>query len=330
MGTGQGLNRFDRANREWKIYSGNDGLAGEFICGILEDNIGNLWLSTNRGISKFNPDTEKIINFDVSDGLQSSSFHQGACFKSKDGELFFWGLNGYNRFYPQDIKKNPYVPPLVWTAFYKFDKRVKLDKPLARVESLSLSPGDDFISFEFAALCFASPEKNQYAYKLEGRDEDWIDQGTNRIVTFSNLPPGEYTLRVKGSNPDGVWNENSLAISIEVPYPFWKTLWFRIILILAAAALIFAVLWTARRSRVSRADYEKNLKRIFAKYGMTSREEEILRFILKGYSNREIEKKLFISENTVRNHVYNIYKKLEVKNRLELVNFIRKHTRQGF
>ena len=329
VGTGQGLNRFDRANGEWKVYSENEGLAGEFIYGILEDNLGNLWLSTNRGISKFDPDTETFTNFDISDGVQSDSFHPGGSLKSNDGKLFFWGVNGYNSFYPEKIKKNPYLPPLVWTAFYKLDKRVKLDKPLAQVKNLTLSPGDDYISFEFAALCFACPEKNRYAFKLEGRDKDWIDQSANRIVSLSNLPPGEYTLRVKGSNPDGVWNEDGPAINIKVPYPFWKTSWFRIIVLLAAAALFFAVYKTVKKSKIYRADYEQNLKKIFTKYGMTSREEEILRLILKGYSNREIEKKLFISENTVRNHVYNIYQKLKVKNRLELVNLIREHTREN-
>jgi len=203
---------------------------------------------------------------------------------------------------------------------------VKFDKPLSEVKNLSLSSGDDFISFEFAALCFANPEKNQYAFKLEGRDEDWTELGANRLVSLSNLPPGRYTLHVKGSNSDGVWNEKGIAIGINIPPPFWKTVWFRGTVLLAVVALTLAVYRTARKARVTRDDYEERLRKFFEKYGITSREEEILRLILKGMSNREIEKKLFISENTVRNHVYNIYQKLGVKNRLELINLVREQT----
>jgi serine phosphatase RsbU (regulator of sigma subunit)/ligand-binding sensor domain-containing protein len=234
---GGGLNRFDIKSETFSHFTERDGLPNGVIYGILGDNGGNLWLSTNRGLSNFDPKTKTFRNYDVDDGLQSNEFNQGAYFKSKAGEMFLGGINGFNRFYPDRVKDNPHVPPVVLTAFKKFDKLVELDTAIAEVKEIKLSYKDNFFSFTFAALDYTNPNKNQYAYKLEGFDSDWIYCGTRRYASYTNLDGGEYLFRVKGSNNDGVWNEEGITIKIIVTPPFWKTWWF---LALTAFSVAFA------------------------------------------------------------------------------------------
>jgi DNA-binding CsgD family transcriptional regulator len=168
------------------------------------------------------------------------------------------------------------------------------------------------------------PSLNRVAYKLEPRDQEWISLGQANAVTFSRLKPGEYRLHVKGSNPDGVWNESGLEIGIRLVPPFWKTTWFAVLVLLFVASGIATVvrMWMKLKSAFmvvgDRADG------VIESYGLMVREQEILRLILQGASNQDIERKLFISASTVRNHIYNIYQKLGVRNRLELINRIGK------
>jgi len=239
---GGGLNRFDRASGTFKYYTENDGLPNNAIYGILEDNQGNLWLSTNNGISRFNPQTEIFRNFGVRDGLQSKEFNGGSHFKSPGGEMFFGGINGFNAFYPENIKDNPYVPPIVITSFQKLNKEMSFDKPVWEIEMLELSHKDYVFSFEFAALDFTAPEMNRYAYKMEGLDEHWIYTDVDkRFANYTTLSPGEYVFRVKGSNNDGIWNEEGTSIRIIITPPFWKTWWFTFLIVLAALTLV--LLW---------------------------------------------------------------------------------------
>jgi signal transduction histidine kinase len=206
-------------------FTEEDGLASNSVYGILGDERGNLWLSTNRGLSKFDPANEAIRNYDVTDGLQSYEFNAGAGFKNREGEMFFGGINGFNSFYPDSIKDRRYIPPVVLTAFKKFDKLAPLEKELSEIEHLAMSHKENF-SFEFVALDYATPQVNQYAYQLEGFDADWIYCGSRRFASYTNLNPGEYVFRAKGSNSDGVWNETGVAIKITIHPPFWRTWWF--------------------------------------------------------------------------------------------------------
>ncbi len=233
---GGGLDKFDKATGTFTHFTEKDGLPNGVIYGILGDAEGNLWLSTNNGLSKFDSKTKIFRNYDVDDGLQSNEFNQGAFFKSKNGEMFFGGINGFNRFHPERINDNPHPPPIVLTAFMKFDKLAKLDTSITEITRLKLSYRDNFFSFAFAALDYTNPVKNQYAYKLEGFNEDWIYCGTRRYASYTNLDGGTYRFRVKGANSDGVWNEDGIAIQIIVAPPFWKTWWF---VSLSALALLF-------------------------------------------------------------------------------------------
>jgi len=242
--------------------------------------------------------------------------------------MFFGGVNGFNVFRPEEVRENSSIPPIRWTAFYQNGQEVRVGGPYLDPPSLRLSSQFDLYEFDFSALCYFMPALNQFAYKLEPRDQEWIPLGTENTVAISHLKPGDYRLRVKGSNPDGVWNEDGVEISLELIPPFWRTSWFAVLALLfvASGAAIVIRMWLKLKSAFmvvgDRADGA------IAGYGLTSREQEILRLILQGDSNKEIEKKLFISASTVRNHISNIYQKLGVRNRVELINQIAKDARK--
>jgi DNA-binding CsgD family transcriptional regulator len=181
-----------------------------------------------------------------------------------------------------------------------------------------------FVSFEFAALSFLSPPLNMYAYKLEPRDDEWISLGHDHAVSFADLPSGRHVLRVKGASPDGAWNEKGISIVVTVTPPFWRTTWFLVLVFLFAAsgAATIVTMWKKVRSAYRQA--APNLDELIEKYLITAREAEILLLILQGANNKDIARKLFISASTVRNHIYNIYQKLGVRNKIELINRISK------
>jgi diguanylate cyclase (GGDEF)-like protein len=239
---GGGLNRWDPERRRalepvFRIYTERDGLPNAFIYGILEDGEGKLWLSSNKGISKFDPLTETFVNYDTTHGLQSNEFNFGAYHRGPQGEMAFGGNNGFNLFHPSKIQQNPHVPPVVLTSIRKFNEKIALDKPIWEAEQIVLGHRDDVISFDFAALDFSAPQKNRYVYKLEGFDEDWNEIGNRRRATYTNLDPGEYLFRVKASNNDGRWNEEGAAIGVKVLPPPWKTWWAYTLYLLAALGL---------------------------------------------------------------------------------------------
>lgn len=268
IGTPGGLNKFNREKETSAYYMEKDGLPNDLIYAILEDDSGNFWLSTNRGISKFNPNAETFRNYDMRDGLQSNEFITGSCLKSKTGEMFFGGINGFNVFHPVNIRDNTYIPPVVITDFQIFNKSVPiggyknersiLAKSITETKAIELSYKDRVFSFEFAALHFASPEKNEYAYLMEGFDKNWNYVGNRRFVTYTSLPPGNYVFRVKGSNNDGIWNEKGVSLKINVSPPFWHTWWFRG-LVIAGVILLFITIFEMRTRSIR--EYRKELEK---------------------------------------------------------------------
>jgi ligand-binding sensor domain-containing protein/two-component sensor histidine kinase len=210
-----------------------EGLASDVIYGILGDENGNLWLSTNNGLSKFNPITETFRNYHEGDGFQSDQFFWGASAKGNDGQLYFGGINGLNSFKPEELEDNPHVPPIYITDFKVFNKPLKissenspLKESIMSTKLVELSYDVYVLSFEFVALDYVNPAYNKYAYMLVGYDKDWIPAGTRRFVTYTNLKNGEYEFKVKGSNNDGVWNEAGTSLQIIIATPFWKAWWF--------------------------------------------------------------------------------------------------------
>jgi signal transduction histidine kinase len=240
MGTyGGGLNRYDPNTRAFTHYTEADGLPNNVVYAVLPDRSGNLWLSTNKGISKFNLSTRTFRNYDVKDGLQGNEFNMGSYYGSRSGRLFFGGINGFNVFHPDSIRDNADIPPVVLTSFKVFDMPIALDRSILATDVVHLAYDQNFFSVEFVALNFVSPEKNRYAYRLEGLDGNWVNAGTRRFAIYTNIDPGTYTLRVKGSNNDGIWNNEGVSVAIVIPPPYYKTWWFRgLVLALIALALV--------------------------------------------------------------------------------------------
>jgi signal transduction histidine kinase/CheY-like chemotaxis protein/ligand-binding sensor domain-containing protein len=236
--TADGLNCLDRKTGHFTAYGTRDGLPSEVIFGILEDNSGKLWVSTNNGLSRFDPQTAKFSNFSAADGLQSNQFKAHACYKSPSGALYFGGVNGFNKFFPDSIRDNPFDPPLLITGFSIFNKQVPIGdsahpSPLAKditmTKEVTIPYNSSVISFEFGSLNYTVPEKKHYAYRLEGFDDAWNDVGTKRTATYTNLDHGTYTFQVKGWDNDGNWSPTLASLTLTVTPPFWKTWWFRLL-----------------------------------------------------------------------------------------------------
>jgi signal transduction histidine kinase/ligand-binding sensor domain-containing protein len=238
VGTASGLNKFDPQTHSFTRYREKDGLLSELIYGILEDDQGNLWLSTNHGLSKFNPQKETFENFDIQDGLQNNEFNSFAYHKVKSGEMYFGGISGLNAFFPDQIpENNPYIPPVVLTRIAQGGDDLDLEQNVNSVSEIFLKWPNNFFEFEFAALSFAHPNKNQYAYMLEGFDDSWNYAGSQGFGRYTNLPGGSYTLRLFGSNNDGLWNETGHALEITIVPPVWQTWGFRIAVALFVAGI---------------------------------------------------------------------------------------------
>jgi len=245
LGAWDGLYKYNTQNGTFVRYTESDGLPSSVVLGILEDRSGRLWLSTKKGISRFDPGTATFKNYDVLDGLQGDDFD--VAFEDPgSGEMFFGGSNGFNAFFPENIRDDSFVPPVVITSLKIFNKPVPigarsvLKKAVPYVDSLTLSYRDNVFSFEFAALSYANSQKNRYRYKLENFDPGWSEVGSNqRLATYTNLDPGKYVFRVQGSNSDGVWNEQGASLAILVTPPWWNTTWVRAL----CALLVLGLLW---------------------------------------------------------------------------------------
>ncbi len=259
---GGGLNKFNKVDKRFSFFTTKNGLPNNVIYGILSDSKGNLWLSTNHGLSVFNPNTFTFKNFDVLDGLQSNEFNTGAYFKDQNGEMFFGGIKGLNHFYPENVKSNPFVPNIVITNCEILNQSPEtgssrpIIKPIFNAGTLTLSDNENYIRFEFSALDYSAPEKNKYAYKLENFHEDWIIADTRHSATFTHLPPGEYIFRVKGSNNDGIWNEKGASLKLIILPPWWQTWWAYLIY----ALLFISILYILRRYELNRINLKNQLK----------------------------------------------------------------------
>ncbi len=229
---GGGLNRFDpKAEKFIRFTQENSNLPNNGVYGTLSDEEGNLWISTNSGITKLNPVTFEFRNYTVDDGLQSEEFNGGAYYKAPDGEMFFGGIKGFNFFYPSEVIDNKFIPNIVITDIKIFNESIRVggDSPLkvqiSKTDEIVLSHWQNDISFEFVALHYSNPSKNRYAFKLENYEDEWRYVGNVRIATYTNLDPGEYVFRVKGSNNDGLWNEEGRSIRLIIKPPWWRTNW---------------------------------------------------------------------------------------------------------
>jgi diguanylate cyclase (GGDEF)-like protein len=265
VGTRGGLSRLESSSpatgeASFRTYTERDGLPNKVIYGIQPDGMGRLWLSTNLGLARFDPRTETFRDYSKTHGLQSNEFTFGAHFRTTRGELVFGGPQGFNAFFAETIPTNEHVPPVVLTAFLKSNRPAHGETAPFALDGVTLGYKDDMVTFEFAALDYADPERNRYVYKLEGFDPEWIDLGSVHRVTYTDLAHGDYVLRVKAANNDGVWNEEGLTLPVRVLPPPWRTWWAYLAYALALAGLVARVVYVQRKKATREAEYRRRLE----------------------------------------------------------------------
>ncbi len=234
-------------------YNTSNGLPSNVIHAITEDNGHNIWISSNDGISRFDRNTQMFRNYSKEDGLQGNQFKQQSFLKTRKGEMYFGGYNGFNSFYPDSLKDNDFIPPVYITDFQIFNKPVPFAIPgaqfqtcISEAKEITLTWRQSVFSFSFNAINYTFPGKNQYAYRMEGFEKEWnYTNASRRYVTYTNLDAGEYTFRVKASNNDGIWNEKGVTLRVIILPPWWNTWWFKIILI-SLIVLVFAYIFFSR------------------------------------------------------------------------------------
>ncbi|MBN2092871.1 response regulator [candidate division KSB1 bacterium] len=253
FGTGNGLNVFNRAENNFDCYTKVHGLPNNQIKGILEDAQGNLWISTNKGLSRFiqgtkRPEKPIFKNYDFDDGLQGNEFTNRSCWRGHDGRMYFGGNNGFNVFHPDSIKENFIVSSVIFTNFLINNKPVLIGTPnsplpkhISLLEEVKLNHKKSIFSIEYAMLNYLSPNKNQYAFMLEGFETDWNYVGVQRQATYTNLQHGEYIFRVKGTIDNKSWNQNVRSLKIIIIPPWWKTVWAYLFYTIFSGLLIWGI-----------------------------------------------------------------------------------------
>ncbi len=240
-----------RTDKTVAHFTVKEGLPHNITCGILEDEAGLLWISTYQGLIRYDPQSRQLRRYEMREGFLKNEFCMGAYSKGRSGYLYFGQLNGFKMFHPRQIKDNPYTPPVWITDFRVFDQPVSFDRPIPDLKEIRLSYKQNFFTLDFVALNYTESQKNQYAYQLEGVDPDWVHCGTRRSASYTNIPPGKYLFKVKGSNNDGVWNEQGTSVWIIITPPWWRSqLAFGCYFLIFLAILLGLRQFELRRSRL--------------------------------------------------------------------------------
>ena len=264
---GGGLNRWRRADRDldrasFQRFGAFDGLPSATIYSAVWDQAGHLWLSSNRGLSRLDVGTLEIKNYNSSHGLQGDEYNLAAGFRAADGQLFFGGMNGFNAFYPNLLVNNRHPPQVAITSILTLNDAPNLGETRSGGERLHLEYDQNVLGFEFAALDYAAPEKNHYRYQLVGFDRDWVNAGTQRQVTYANLPAGDYTFRVAAANSDDVWSEHDAVLDVTVQPAPWNTWWAYLFYLLILTAAVMALFRAHSRNaqHAAKLEYAEDLR----------------------------------------------------------------------
>lgn len=250
---GGGLYYYEKETGTSTKFGISNGLLSEVVYSILPDNDGHIWLSTNYGLSKLNLRTYQIKNYDVSDGIQGNEFNYGARLKSKNGDLLFGGTNGLTLFTPGNIVENSFVPPVLITDIQINNEPYQGENK----QKITLKHDQNVFGFNFIALSFSKANKNQYAYKLEGFDNEWNYVGDRKSTIYTNIDPGKYTFKVKASNSDGLWNEKGTKIDVEIRPAPWRTWWAYLAYLLVAMGAAYLI----RKQSLTRINEKNELKK---------------------------------------------------------------------
>lgn len=242
---GGGVNKIDLMTNNITVYTTENGLANNVVYNMIPDDNGRIWMSTNKGVSVLDIENENFINYDEIDGLGNQSFLNRSGLKSSAGEIFFGGRQGLDIIRYEDIETNSVLPKVYFTEIEAFDAQEnRYDPELSQslvhnIESLELPPDISLFTLGFSGLNYRKPEKNRYAYRLAGLTNEWTYIGERRYVTFSELSPGNYSLQVKAANNDGRWSEDATELKIRIIPAFYQTNWFKALIILAIALIVF-------------------------------------------------------------------------------------------
>ncbi|HNE79769.1 MAG TPA: adenylate/guanylate cyclase domain-containing protein [Flavobacteriales bacterium] len=282
---GGGLDRFDARTGKFSRFTTHEGLPNDVVYGVLSDDAGCLWMSTNKGIARLDPRTGVFRNFNAGDGLQSDEFNRYSYCKDKQGRLWFGGVSGFNWFDPRELAEDPAPLTVRITGIKLMNKPVIFGSPGAPLGSpahlstgMTIPYSASMVTFTFAAMEFSAPELHQYRYKLEGFDPDWIDAGTDHSAIYTNLDPGTYVFRVRASNRDGIWDEQGTSFFLTVRPPWWRTWWFYT---LCGLVTIGGVLLYIRSLRVRQVMLERTVdQRTHELKREMDRSEELLKNIL--------------------------------------------------
>jgi ligand-binding sensor domain-containing protein len=343
IGTRKGLNLMDKKSKRFLLFDEQSGLHDDIIYAIITDHRGGIWLSSPKGIAKLSLDRKKMeqhlanLNgktpfdkrklweivgakirvYDYQDGaitidnwgLAASHFH------NKNGYLYFGGSKGFCKFHPDSIQENRLAPSVVFTSFKLFEQEYQLDTAITYKKSITLAHHQNFLSFEFAALNFIRPDKNQYAYQIEGLNKNWIPLGNKNTVSIAGLEPNRYVLRVKASNNDGVWNEKGATLAITILPPWWKTWWFISLVIIAIGAIGY---WFYQ-DRIDKIRKEEAHKR--KEQEMEMRNKQIQEY----YQEKATQLELAAANAKIETHFFancvSAIDTLKMKNQLEEANF---------
>jgi two-component system, sensor histidine kinase ChiS len=264
-----GLNHYNREGDDFTHINQRHGLPSNVVMSIVPDMLGNVWLGTSNGISRYTPTSGQVINFDQATGLQGNEFNIGAGLRLRSGELAFGGTYGLTTFDPSHFTANEPPPPVFIVELEIFNEPVRpggpgsiLEKVISQTEEITLSHKESVFSLTFVALSHTDPKRNEYAHKLEGFENQWNYIGTRRTATYTNLRPGEYTFRVKAANSQGVWNEEGTSLKIRVLPPPWKTWWAYSLYALALATILFWFVNAQRKEIVRERHVSARLKQL--------------------------------------------------------------------
>ncbi|MBL4898878.1 MAG: response regulator, partial [Colwellia sp.] len=262
-----GVSRYDVNTGVFRNYRKKHGLAGNNVFNIVEDRQGQLWMTTNTGVSRLDPKQNSFKNFGQRQGLAGDVYSKVASLLSQRGEVLFGSSNGLTLINPEYLPDNTSPPPVVFTGFEIANKAVPigaegspLTKSITYTKTLRLNHQQSVFSFTFAALNYVFPEENQYAYKMEGFEQQWQQVGTRRSATYTNLNPGHYRFRVKASNNEGVWNEQGASIELTILPPWWLTWWAKSLYALAALAMAWLFIYTLLQKKKAQYEHQVNQK----------------------------------------------------------------------